>query len=125
MSEHAIGNAKAWLENIQEMVGRLGSEDGEVSDAAREEITESVLCVEARTDWGVPGAERQEAEYRILLSTGGPALQITGDLSDGEPDYTPSLQWQDWGTPWTDYRMTADEESDLSAFVHCFYFGEG
>jgi hypothetical protein len=42
-------------------------------------------------------------EYRILLCTGGPAVQITGNLSSYNEPAAATLQHQDWFLPWTDY----------------------
>lgn len=71
-----------------------------------------------------PGAE----EYNILLTTGGPALRIYGRLDRfGEPDLDPLLQWQDWGTPWTDWGPADSNDipykDKLREFACHFYFG--
>lgn len=113
----------------------------EESDEAREEretrIQEDVLSVEVRSGWYVPGArdaDTKPAEYRILLCTGGPAVQIVGDLSEhGEPE-TAVMQVQDWFLPWTDFYPATkiDHDTDehakaeeiLLAYARCFYFGE-
>jgi hypothetical protein len=125
MSDHAIANAKAWLESIREMVAALDSEDG-ARDEAAQRIRESVLSVEVRDGWRRPDEDqRAPAEFSILLTTGGPALRLRGDLDDWcEPEAPFRLQWQDWGTPWTDYEMTRDDTLACAAFARCFWFGE-
>lgn len=60
-------------------------------------------------------------EFRILLSTGGPALQIRGELNHGEPSRC-WLEHQDWGTPWTRF-FDADRET-LMWFAGLFWFGD-
>lgn len=128
-NEHAIGNAKAWLENIVDMAARFDaaveSDTGDGQDEVAQEIRESVLSVEVRNAWHVPGhGDATPAEYRILLTTGGPALQMVGDLSEhGEPE-SARLQWQDWGTPWTEYGPARASEKAMLAFAQQFYFGE-
>lgn len=138
MSENAISNAKAWLESIQEMLTDLrlaqSGGDGDAEDAVRSTIHEAPLSIAVRSDWYSPGCQHdaRPAEYEILLSTGGPALRIHGELDYGEPS-TARLQWQDWGTPWTDYFADTVEgiekqgagDADVLAFAQCFYFGEG
>lgn len=125
---HAIQNAKAWLETIRELAARLRSDDDGAREAAQEEASESALSVMVRDDWRAPGSLPQDShadEYEVLLTTGGPALRIWGKLGNfGEPDEWPHLQWQDWGTPWTDYPL-GEERDDVCAFLGAFYFGEG
>jgi hypothetical protein len=93
-------------------------------EEGRREIEESVLSVEVRDGWRTPGDTGADGaeEYRILLTTGGPALRIFGTLgAHGEPE-SAELQMQDWGTPWTRY-ADADEDT-LLQFARHFYFGE-
>lgn len=123
MSEHAIGNAKAWLETIMELNARWGGDDKE-REAADDDAHQMPLSIDVRSDWHLPGEDVPPAEYQILLSTGGPALRVWGDLSEyGEPMDHPSLQWQDWGTPWTTYALTEEEQAAVWTFARCFYFG--
>lgn len=169
--DHALSNALAWFESIQEMLAVLNAaheaENGhpEIDDEGNEipvgltvedaerTIHESVLSVEVRSAWHVPGSltndgdwgspvSESPAEYRILLSTGGPACQITGTLSErGEPE-TATLQTQDWFKPWSDVSpasialatqpkaaalslsaVCAEIDAVLLAFARQFYFG--
>ena len=34
------------------------------------------------------------------------------------------MQFQDWGTFWTDFKITEDQQEALNWFCNCFYFGE-
>ena len=101
------------------------------ADAVRERAIESALSVEVRSGWYSPGEEDKPQEYNILLTTGGPALRIFGELTEfGEADADNSaMQVQDWGTPWTDYysetaRQAEDWDKAFAWFLCCFYFGE-
>lgn len=123
---HAIKNARAWLAEIRERVAELeaAASGTDAEDEIREQITESVLAITVRSGWHSPGERADPEEYQILLSTGGPALRIIGELTRDGPDEFPSLQWQDWGVPWTNYRLDEDETRDVATFARCFYFGE-
>ena len=99
---HGLRNGRAWAESITEMLARLDSDDPEIRDTAESEIQESPLSVEVRSGWTCPGHEMEAEEYMILLSTGGPALRIVGDIGQFNEPSTARLEWQDWGTPWAE-----------------------
>lgn len=72
-------------------------------DDAQQRISEDPLSVEVRSDWETQGAELTPSEFRILLCTGGPAVQIRGELDDNGSPRRAWLEYQDWGTPWTQH----------------------
>lgn len=123
--DNSLQQAKAQLESIKEMVKALDTEDGEVRENAEQAILEDALNVEVRTDWHTPGEkDTKPTEYNILLSWGGPACRIIGDLSEyGEPE-TARIEHQDWGTHWTEYPIDSEEEETILEYARCFYFGE-
>jgi hypothetical protein len=157
MTQHAIDNAKAWFNNIREMVAAFNDASDAATNAWRDAedqtrtspahdldrvvedtqtaIHESPLSVQVRSGWYSPDireavkATTAAAEYEILLTTGGPALRIVGDLSDYAEPTNARLQWQDWGTPWTDLCMSelpikpSEADAILLAYVAHFYFG--
>jgi hypothetical protein len=56
--------------------------------------------------------------FEILLTTGGPAVRIVGELDqNGEPDRV-WLEVQDWGTPWTQYHEPGIGETLLKYCSH-------
>lgn len=134
---HAIRNANAWLFTIRDTMAGLrklenGAEsvtvDGEEftdSDDLRQRIWEAPLSVQVRSDWHNPGEEGvRPAEFCILLSTGGPALRLIGELDGyGQPE-SAALEWQDWGTPWTRLPVSDARADDLRTYAATFYFGE-
>lgn len=92
------------------------------SEDAREEIQQSPLSLHVRSGWSSPGDEMKAEEFELLLSTGGPALRIRGELNKhGEPDRA-RLEMQDWGVPWRQYFDV--DQSILLEFCRQFYFGE-
>jgi hypothetical protein len=145
MTDHAKQNAALWLETIVagmdglarlQMLLRTGEAqavpfDGDTFDDAdtlSERLQEMPLSVQVRGGWhnaGDDDAAREAVEYEILLSTGGPALRIVGDLGDYSNPTNARLQYQDWGTPWTDYHdMTEAQGEHVEAFAGLFYFGD-
>jgi len=106
--EHAFGNAKGWYEEIRDAYRAFNldreefdvEQERETAEAVEERMRESVLSVQVREPWHDPGADGvKPSEYEILLTTGGPALRVWGELDYGEPDGA-QLQMQDWGVPW-------------------------
>ena len=89
-------------------------------DEARERIQEDALDV--RVFGERRNGEWEADRFEILLTTGGPAVRIVGEL-DGNCE--PSRAWlevQDWGTPWTQH--FGIESETLLSYCRCFYFGE-
>lgn len=136
--DHAIANAKGWLSSILEMVEALNAadlrDDDEAHEKAEEAIHQSILSLEVKTGWFTPGGYAgwfapggyaSPEEYRLLLSWGGPALQLVGKLNDhNEPDEWPRLEYQDWFTPWTEYEPAREHREALQKFASVFYYGE-
>jgi len=144
--DHGQNNARGWLDSIRQMVAALKAlESGESETATidgdeytdaedvRERIQESALSVQVRSGWYTPGETPKAEEFEILLTTGGPALRIVGELDDYGQANNARLEYQDWGTPWTrfspyDDGATIEEasaaESDVLVFAQEFYFGE-
>lgn len=109
----------AELEELSALQAQAG--DCADEDDARQRIEEDPLSVEVRSDWSAPGESLEATEFRILLCTGGPAVQIRGELDRGEP-VRAWLEYQDWGTPWT--RYFGAESAMLCRYAGNFFFGE-
>lgn len=104
-------------------------DDLDDKDDLREHIEERVqempLSVTVRSGWHTPGASDNEPEeFCILMSTGGPAVRIYGELDHYKCPYRPQLQGQDWFTPWETFNTSQAEDEALKWFCGCFYFGE-
>jgi hypothetical protein len=98
--------------------GYDGTNHVAVAGWIEDEMREAPLSVEVRSGWREPGdvASLDPDEFRILLSTGGPALRIMGELGRWESSRC-WLEIQDWGTPWT--RMFTQHEYESNA-LHWF-----
>jgi len=128
--KHSEDQARGQLASIVEMTEALTHASNQDNDAALESARDAIQCdplsVEVRTDWHALDAEdTKPTHYRILLCTGGPAVQIVGELSvHGEPE-TAELEHQDWFTPWTRLAVTDEAEREaLLTYAREFYFGE-
>ena len=126
---HGLEQAGAQLESIKALVAALNAATGDeqATEAAQQAIFEDPLSVEVRSGWHTPGISNPDntaEEFKILLCTGGPAVQIIGNLSEhGEPDKV-WLQYQDWFTPWQDYPLTSEEHEIVLMYCRQFYFAE-
>ena len=144
---HAEVNAQAWAESIaaahqahrfclEEGWGRFlsreakaclkelgydGTNHAQVLEAIEEQSRANPLSVLVSSGWSAPG-ELEPDEFMLLLSTGGPALRIVGELDcDNEPMRV-CMQHQDWGTPWTEW-LDVDREA-LRWFAGLFWYGD-
>lgn len=96
-------------------------------DAARQRIEEDALSVEVRGDWHTPRDEdsSKPCEYCILITTGGPAARIVGELdSYGQPT-SARFEYQDWFKPWTEVIRDREDYAAMRTYAQQFYFGEG
>jgi hypothetical protein len=131
LREHAAGmHAELPLDTDEaEELAELEKAAGECSDRedAEQRIYEDPLSVEFRSGW-YPYADKEcphpPEEFLILLSTGGPATRIIGELNEHCEPTRARLQAQDWFKPWTDYTGDAVSDDDLLTYCRCFYFGE-
>ena len=99
--------------------------DCESEDEARERIQDDALEVQVRTDWHYPGeTDVTPDQFYILLCTGGPAVRIMGELDEFGQPVRAWIEYQDWGTPWTERVNNSGEMGTLIAYAECFYFGE-
>lgn len=123
--DNAESQARAQLASIVEMVAALETKDDNEREDAQQTIQEDPLSVQVRGGWHNPGEESEAEEFEILLCTGGPACRIIGDLGEHAEPERPRLQYQDWGTPWTELMSISSEEREaLLTYCQQFYFGE-
>ena len=97
-----------------------------MAEAIEDAMRESPLSVEVRSGWYDPcvGSDGPE-EFCILLSTGGPALRIVGELNDWAEPARCWMEHQDWGTPWTRYFSRTEGRCEaIKWFASLFHYGE-
>ena len=121
---NAIGHIESMVENFKKDKHFFDIKDFDSQDELRESVLNSALSVEFRSGWYSLGENPLTAEeFKILLSWGGPALRVIGKIDNNGLPVNPKLQFQDWGTPWTDFEITEDQQDALNWFCNCFYFG--
>jgi hypothetical protein len=126
-------------EELAELVAMAG--EAESREDAEQRIQEDPLSIEVRSGWVSPshaslstGDRMQAEEFCILLSTGGPAVRIMGELDENCEPYRAWLEVQDWFTPWTQYFGTTSRSDPgmlenqasqdvLLTYARQFYFG--
>lgn len=138
LTSHSELQALAQFESIKAMIEQrnivgaqieAGEESDKAIEAANEEIAASALHIEVRSAWYSPqpwqdlNPGTRAAEFCLLLCTGGPAVRIIGELNEhGEPE-SARLEHQDWGTPWTEFKLfSEDDRAILLEFCQQFYF---
>jgi hypothetical protein len=102
--------------------GWTGDNKEDTAEAIEGAARDQALSVEFRCDgWTNSPADMEPDQYRILLSTGGPALQIAGSFDPINGATSVRLEHQDWGTPWTEF--DGIDEDALAWFVDLFCLG--
>jgi hypothetical protein len=96
-------------------------------ERARERIQEDALSVEVRSDWHTPGSDdidTQDCEFAILLTTGGPAARIVGELDRYKQPCKARFEYQDWFKPWTEAYTDSADDAVMLRYAQQFYFGD-
>jgi len=126
--QHAIDNAEGFVEDLVRLhkayqEAMLDSDEN--CEALEEEARAHALSLEVRSDWQSIGDNLEPTRGRLLISTGGPALQVLLDIDDSEGS-DPRLQIADWGLNWTDYKPKGGQDAwdALDWFASLFWYGE-
>jgi hypothetical protein len=109
-----------------ELINPVTPEDRQTyhdEDDATDRIQESPLSVDVRSGWHSPGETDDPQEYQLLLTTGGPAARITGNLDNYGQPCSARLERQDWDTPWTTHRAHYSSPV-LLTYAQQFYYGD-
>jgi hypothetical protein len=117
-----------WLQSHEDELRELEETANgcESEDEAREAIHNDPLDVQVRSDWYNPcskGEGDSPSEFYILLCTGGPACRIMGELNDYCEPCRAWIEFQDWGTSWTEAPGIISQDV-LLQYCQQFYFGE-
>ena len=129
---HALDNAKAHLEDIIKMhTQTILAASIDEAEEIEEEARQDVLSVEIRSNcWQSVGTELTATQARLVLTVGGPGLQLVFDLDqNNQPSTDLELQYQDWFKPWTGYwpenqKDIEEAKQALVWFAGLFFYGE-
>ena len=128
--------ARAEIRNITEILSAIDAaeENGTALYLDEEKDAEQIIqtvrdeqdCngIQTRSCWHSVGTVEPDAEFRLTLSGGGPATQITGWLADGGIASEPKLQYSDWGIPWTNYPLNQEQQDMIEMYCGFFYFDD-
>lgn len=125
--EEARKEVSSVSEELQRVLAELAdledaAGDNTSEDEAREAIEGDALSVEVRSGWHELGAPLVPEEFRIVLCTGGPHVELVGDLDRGTPSRIRVI-YKDWGTSGEYFPDSAEREA-LETYCAQFYFGE-
>lgn len=127
MSDHSLEQAEAHLNTISDLMARYNAavedDNFELVDNITGECYEIPLSCEVRSGWATHPSVFEPEEFRILLCTGGPAVQIIGELDKDGLAASAILQHQDWFEPWNNLGVTESDAEALLSFAQQFYFG--
>ena len=101
-----------------ELEGEEFTDTEEIEEKARE----NALSVEVRSGWTYNPNNMEAEEFRIVLCTGGPHVEIQGDLDQYHQADRFRVLHQDWGTPLTEYFH--EECEAVEWFCNLFYYDE-
>lgn len=91
------------------------------ADEARERIEQDALSVEVRSGWQSPGeAGMGPEEFRIVLCTGGPHVELVGELDEHCEPSSVRVLYREWGTSGELFDFDRDT---VLTYCRCFYFG--
>lgn len=129
-TDHARSQARAQFQSIAALIKDFRKAEKSGDETEREEvrmrIDQDPLSIRVRDGWRNIGEAGTAEEFEILLCTGGPAVRIIGELDDYNEPERAVIQYQDWGTPWTDWPTSRREgpQQIILDYCRCFYFGE-
>lgn len=103
-------------EELQEIADEIG--ECETEEDARDRIMEDPLSL--RIFGERTNGEWEATDYELLLTTGGPAVRIVGELGQHNEPVTARLEVQDWFKPWTEYFGTDRDVLLRYASQFCF-----
>lgn len=130
-TEHAVyrlcrDELASWIDDNANELAELEEQAGdcESEEDARQRIEEDALSVEVRSGWFSPGGHMEAEEFRIVLCTGGPHVEIVGGI--GMNGYAESVRvlYQGWFQGKQELILDPSEREAVLEYANCFWFGQ-
>ena len=102
-----------------EFDGATFDHSDDVADAARDNLP---LSVETRSAWHGVGVKLEAAEWRILLCTGGPHVELRGDLDSHGEAAGATIYASGWFIELEPVHVFGDDQAALNWFANLFYY---
>lgn len=84
---------------------------------AEQRLYEIPLAIEVRSGWYTPGDAPELEEFRVVLCTGGPRVELRGEIDHhGEP-HKVRVAARDWGLSIEDVAECRDYSDTLLSFA--------
>lgn len=111
----SIAEAEAVMDSIREFYAAW--ETAEDEEDLLQQMREYPAGYAVRSGWSAIGEALDPSEYCLTISGGGPSVRITGSFDLSGDASTARLEHQDWGTPWSELPLVADDEQTLLWFA--------
>lgn len=92
-------------------------------EEAVDAIHSDTLSVEVRSGWGSADSWQAE-EFRIVLSTGGPHIELRGELDNNSEPREVGVFYSDGWAEGGELLLTSEEKEIVLTYCKQFYFGE-
>lgn len=103
------------VEELQELESALSDFDD--AEDAEQRLYELPLSVEVRSGWHTPGEESTPEEFRIVLCTGGPHVELRGEIDHRGAPCRVWVAARDWGQRIDDVSECREYAGTLLSFA--------
>jgi hypothetical protein len=123
MNSELLSQSLAQLAEVARLAELLEADPD--NDELQDELRALALSQEVRSDWRcfVATEECDPDEWRLVLCTGGPHVEVRGEFNNyGDPE-TASLWAADWGQSLAEVPIPQSSADLLLWFAQTFYWG--
>lgn len=106
-------------DELAELLEQVGSYESR--EEVEREMREMPLCIEVRSGWSHPTGDLTPAEYKIVLSSGGPHCELRGDLDNGSAHGPVRVLYSGWSESGELFDISDEQRRALNYFVDIFF----